>query len=101
MATNSVQDNAQTDADLTSEQNQEVDARWKEALRRYRGRLSDEQKARIRRVLVQNERMLVPVREFAVANGDAPATTLKLVLRETSEAAPAKSHLEPSTQNAK
>lgn len=77
-----------------------MDARWKEAVRRYGGRLSGEQKARIRRVLVQNEQMLAPVREFAVANGDAPATSLKLVLRQPAELATAKSP-EPSNKNAK
>jgi len=63
--------------------------------------MSEEQKARIRRVLVQNEQMLAPVRQFAVANGDAPATTLKLVLRAPTEVPAAKIRVESPNQNAK
>jgi hypothetical protein len=65
-------------ADLTPEQIQEVDARFNETMRHYGDRLSEEQRRHIRRILVQNQRMLAPIRGFALANGDEPATTLKI-----------------------
>jgi len=65
-------------SDLTPAKMQEVEARFSETIRRYGDRLSDEQRSRIRRVLIQNQRMLSPIRDFPVHNGDTPATTLKL-----------------------
>ena len=57
---------------------QEVEAWFSETVRRYGDRLSDEQRSRIRRVLIQNQRMLAPIRDFPIGNADTPATTLKL-----------------------
>jgi hypothetical protein len=70
-------------SDLTLAQLQEVDAWFNEAVRRYGDRLSDEQRNRMRRILAQNQRLLAPIRDFPMNNGDAPATTLKL-LEDTS-----------------
>jgi hypothetical protein len=72
--------------DLTPLQMQEVEAWFKETVRRYGDRLSDEQRSRIRRILVQNQRMLAPIRDFPVDNGDGPATTLKLRIEDSSPA---------------
>jgi hypothetical protein len=72
-------------------QMQEVEAWFKETVRRYGDRLSDQQRSRIRRILVQNQRMLAPVRDFPVDNGDGPATTLKLRIDNSS---PARTHTE-------
>lgn len=69
--------------DLTPAQREEVEARFNETIRRYGDRLSDEQRTRIRRVLIQNQRMLSPIRDFSVHNGDTPATTLKLRVAES------------------
>jgi hypothetical protein len=71
-------DEQSNEPDLTPLQMQEVEAWLKETVRRYGDRLSDEQRSRIRRILVQNQRMLAAIRNFPVDNGDAPATTLKL-----------------------
>jgi hypothetical protein len=71
------------DSDLTPAQLQEVDAWFHETVRRYGGRLSDEQRSRMRRILAQNQRLLAPIRDFPINNGDTPATTLKL-LEDTS-----------------
>jgi hypothetical protein len=70
--------------DLTPTQMQEVEAWFNEIIRRYGNRLSDEQRTRLRRVLIQNQRMLAPIRDFPVNNGDAPATTLKLRIEDSS-----------------
>jgi hypothetical protein len=64
--------------DLTAAQIQEVDARFEETLRRYGNRLSEEQRARIRRVLIENERMLAAINDFPLDNADAPAVGLRL-----------------------
>jgi hypothetical protein len=71
------------DSDLTPAQLQEVDAWFNETVRRYGDRLSDEQRSRMRRILAQNQRLLAPIRDFPMDNGDTPATTLKL-LEDTS-----------------
>lgn len=67
------------DVDLTPAQLQEVDAWFKETVRRYGDRLSDEQRSRMRHILAQNQRLLAPIRAFPMDNGDTPATTLKLL----------------------
>lgn len=69
---------------LTSAQMQELEARFQETLRRYGDLFSEEQNSRIRRVLVDNERMLAAIRGFPLDNGDAPATTLKLHIEDAS-----------------
>ena len=56
----------------------EVEARLANIVRQYGARLSPEQVQRLRKVLGDNERMLAPVRSFAIANGDTPAGVLKL-----------------------
>jgi hypothetical protein len=63
---------------------QEVEAWFNETVGRYGDRLSDEQRSRIRRVLIQNQRMLAPIRNFPLDNGDTPATSLKLRIEESS-----------------
>lgn len=63
---------------LTSEQTAEVDARLANILRKYGGRFNDEQKARLRGILAQNERLMAPVRAFSIQNGDPPASVLRI-----------------------
>lgn len=63
---------------LTPEQAAEVDARLANILRKYGSRFTEDQKSRLRRILVQNERMMAPVRAFALENGDAPASVLRI-----------------------
>ncbi len=63
---------------LTPEQTAEVDARHANILRKYGSRFNDDQKARLRRILAQNERMMAPVRAFALQNGDPPASVLRI-----------------------
>ena len=63
---------------LTPEQTAEVDARLDNILRKYGTRFNDDQKARLRRILAQNERMMAPVRAFSLQNGDPPASVLRI-----------------------
>jgi hypothetical protein len=72
--------------DLTPAQMQEVEAWFNETVGRYGDRLSNEQRSGIRRILMQNQRMLAQIRDFTVGNGDTPATTLKLCVEESSSA---------------
>ena len=65
-------------ATITSKENEEVEARYQRVMQLYGDRLSAEQKTRIRKILAYNERLLEPIRSFALENGDAPATGLKL-----------------------
>jgi hypothetical protein len=55
-----------------------VDAKYANVIRKYGERLSEAQRTRARDVLVRHQRMLMRVREFALENGDAPATGLRL-----------------------
>jgi hypothetical protein len=55
-----------------------VDAKYANVIRKYGDRLSDAQKTRAREILVRHQRMLMRVRDFALENGDAPATSLRL-----------------------
>jgi hypothetical protein len=63
---------------LSPEQTAEVDARLANILRKYGNRFNDDQKARLRRILAQNERLMAPVRAFSLQNGDPPASVLRL-----------------------
>jgi hypothetical protein len=64
-------------ADLSPEQNEEVDAKLASIVRKYGSRLSDEQREHLRRILSYNEKMLAAVRVFPLQNGDPPASVLK------------------------
>jgi hypothetical protein len=63
---------------LTPEQTADVDAKLANILRKYGDRFNDDQKRRLRRILAQHQRLLAPVREFAVKNGDVPASVLRV-----------------------
>jgi hypothetical protein len=56
----------------------EVDAKYANVIRKYGERLSEAQRTRGREVLVRHQLMLIRVRDFALENGDAPATGLRL-----------------------
>jgi hypothetical protein len=55
-----------------------VDAKHANVMRKYGERLSEAQQTRAREIIVRHQRMLMRVREFALENGDAPATGLRL-----------------------
>lgn len=60
----------------------EVEAKVSSIFRKYGSRLSDEQKADIRRAMAETQEGLEKMRAFALDNGDQPATVFHI---ETSE----------------
>jgi hypothetical protein len=70
---------------LTPQQVADVDAKFANILRKYGDRFSDDQKKRLRRILAQHQRLMAPVREFAVQNGDPPASVLRVSFDRQSE----------------
>jgi type IV pilus biogenesis protein CpaD/CtpE len=56
----------------------EVEMKVKEIFRKYGDRLSDAQKADIRKVMAETQDGLEKMRSFALGNGDQPATVFKL-----------------------
>lgn len=65
-----------------------MDAKFATVVRQYGGRLTDDQKTRVRTVLGRHQRMLARVRAFPIENSDPPATGLRLYPSDT--AAPRK-----------
>jgi hypothetical protein len=72
------QDQPAAGAGLSPEENSEIEARYNNVIRVYGGRLSDDQKEHIRRILTTNERMLSRIRQYPLDNGDSPASVLKV-----------------------
>lgn len=56
----------------------EVEAKVSEIFRKYGSRLTDEQKADIRKVMGETQDGLEKMRSFVLVNGDQPATVLQL-----------------------
>ncbi|HST76967.1 MAG TPA: hypothetical protein VLN58_00610 [Verrucomicrobiae bacterium] len=56
----------------------EVEMKVASIFRKYGDRLSDEQKADIRRAMAETQEGLEKMRDFVLENGDQPATVLKL-----------------------
>ena len=73
---------AQSDAmtKLSPDARAEVEAKLKEIFRKYGSRLSDAQKADMRKVMAETQDGLEKMRSFALANGDQPAS-VPLILR--------------------
>lgn len=70
---------------LTPQQAADVDAKLANILRKYGDRFTDDQKKRLRRILAQHQRLMAPVREFAVRNGDPPASVLRVSFDQVSQ----------------
>jgi hypothetical protein len=70
---------------LTAEQSRDVEAKLANITRKYGERLSDEQRKHLRRILAYNETMLAPIRVYALQNGDAPVTVLKVSSAKSNE----------------
>jgi hypothetical protein len=68
---------------LSSKAQAEIEAKLQHIFATYGSRLNDDQRKLLRRTVTYHVRMLEAVRPIAVANGDAPATVLKLVERKT------------------
>jgi hypothetical protein len=63
---------------LSPQQVADVDAKLANILRKYGARFNEDQKTHLRRILAQNERLMAPVRAFALQNGDPPASVLRI-----------------------
>ena len=62
-----------------------VDAKYANVIRKYGARLSPAERVLARETLVEHQRMLTRIRDFALENGDAPATGLRLYPTDTPE----------------
>jgi hypothetical protein len=85
----------QATSGLSSQALAEVEAKVQHVIATYGSRLSDDQKKRLRQIISSHVRMLEAVRPIPTANGDAPATVLKLIRGSNGddEPAPAKTGL--------
>jgi hypothetical protein len=62
-----------------------MDAKYANVIRKYGDRLSPVQRVRARETLVSHQQMLKRIRDFALENGDAPATGLRLYPSDAAE----------------
>lgn len=67
---------------LSTNAQAEIESKLQHVFATYGSRLNDDQRKLLRRTVTYHVRMLEAVRPIAVANGDAPATVLKLVERK-------------------
>jgi DNA-binding transcriptional regulator PaaX len=74
-------------AKLTPQGRAEVEAKVANIFRRYGDRLSDEQKADIRRVMAETQEGLDKMRAFPLENGDQPADTFRAYRHEAQPSA--------------
>ena len=71
---------------LSPEAQAEVEMKVNEIFRKYGSRLSDQQKADIRKVMAETQAGLEKMRAFVLENGDQPATVLKFTEEEKKNA---------------
>jgi hypothetical protein len=64
---------------LSADGRARFESMWQNVLRKHGDRLTDEQKTRMRKIIVNNVTMLDSVYAVPIKNGDTPATTLLLV----------------------
>lgn len=69
-------------AKLTASAQAEVEMKVASIFRKYGDRLSDEQKADIRRIMAESQEGLEKMRAFHLENGDQPADTFRALRRE-------------------
>ncbi|HMC32253.1 MAG TPA: hypothetical protein VKL99_15575 [Candidatus Angelobacter sp.] len=79
-------------AKLSAQARAEVDMKVANIFRKYGDRLSEEQKADIRRIMAESQEGLEKMRTFALENGDQPADAFRAYRSET----PAQLHEEKS-----
>lgn len=71
-----------TETELSPEAKDEAESNYQALLRKYGRRLSSEQKAEVRRLLLQQQKSIEMLRRYPIYNGDGPATVLHLVTGE-------------------
>lgn len=67
----------ETMAKLTPQARAEVEAKVASIFRKYGDRLSDQQKADVRRIMAETQEGLEKMRAFPLENGDQPADTFR------------------------
>ncbi|HEY6253968.1 MAG TPA: hypothetical protein VI685_28770 [Candidatus Angelobacter sp.] len=72
------QSQSEATAKLSPGARAELDMKLKELFRKYGSRLSDEQKADIRKVMAETQDGLEKMRSFTLTNGDQPAAVFQL-----------------------
>lgn len=72
------QSQSETATKLSPGARAEVDMKVKEIFRKYGSRLSDEQKADIKKVMADTQDGLEKMRSFVLTNGDQPAAVFQL-----------------------
>jgi|SRR5579864_616453 len=70
-------------AKLSASAQAEVEMKVASIFRKYGDRLSDEQKADIRRIMAESQEGLEKMRSFKLENGDQPADAFRAYLHET------------------
>jgi hypothetical protein len=80
------QSDAPRPSDKETKATDDIEARYQQVIRRYGNRLSEEQRKRVRKILAYNEKLLAPIRNFPLDNGQPAATVLKFY--EDAEAPP-------------
>jgi hypothetical protein len=73
-------------AKLSASAQAEVEMKVASIFRKYGDRLSDEQKADIRRIMAESQEGLEKMRTFKLENGDQPADAFRAYRSETKEA---------------
>jgi hypothetical protein len=84
-------------AKLTPQGRAEVEAKIANIFRKYGERLSEEQKADIRRIMAETQEGLDKMRAFPLENGDQPADTFRAYRHEV-QASPEKASPEKASQ---
>jgi hypothetical protein len=72
-------------AKLTASAQAEVEMKVASIFRKYGDRLSDEQKADIRRIMAESQKGLEEMRSFKLDNGDQPADAFRAALNAAQE----------------
>jgi hypothetical protein len=78
----SAQASAADEDDLSAAARAEIEARYQNVIRKWGDRLDDEQKRRVRQILIENQRMLEPIRAFPLGNSDPPGPVLRFCTEE-------------------
>jgi len=68
----------QTSTKLSPESQAEVEEKVQAILRKYGARLSEDQKAEIRRLVTEGQKPLDALRKFPLQNADQPANVMKI-----------------------
>ncbi len=90
---------AQTAAEapkLSPEARAEAEEKISAIFRKYGARLSEEQKADIRRIMLENQQSLETLRAYPLENSDEPATVLRLERRASAPGSPARRPKSPA-----